>query len=262
MQSFKLDKVLASNTDYYTESDTVLVINKIGTDDTAKNTAKVEGRPCAEIIASMAGLVTVAANRLPLFDLGELNIVIPPDKTFQFSGTGSKYIRIVGSILRLAPGEFTPAGFLARYSEQGKKFYSYQYAKVASDFNLAAGASSDLISFTCPTGEKWVFNSLFMSKLLKQAGPAIEYGLASRVLLQDSPLDNLINAKVLLGISQYGTPYPPNDTDQAIGFSFADRPIEVKPGQVLKVQIVNYTGSQVAVDDTSASLIVGVREYL
>jgi hypothetical protein len=261
MKSFPLDKRLVTNTDYYTESDTALIIQEIGTDDTAKVTPKVEGVPCAEIITAMAALLQNASNRLPLFNLGDLFIVVPPDKTYSFSGTDGKYVRIKGTILRFAPGESLPASFVARYSEQGKKFWSYQADALDSSASIAAGSATDLISFTCPTGEKWVFNSLLMAEATVSASK--NYGFAIRLLLQDEPFDNLINSKTLLGLDQYACPYPPDDTDGNHAGSLKDKPIAVNPGQVLKVQAVNTTSGALVIDaTTSKALIVGVREYL
>jgi hypothetical protein len=261
MKSFPLDKRLATNTDYYTESDTALIIQEIGTDDTAKNTAKVEGVPCAEIITAIGALLQNASNRLPLFNLGDLFIVVPPDKTYRFNGTASKYVRVKGTILRFAPGESLPASFVARYTEQGKKFYSYQAGALTSSASIAAGSATDLISFTCPTGEKWTFNNLLMAEATVASSK--NYGFAIRLLLQDEPFDNLINSKTLLGLDQYACPYPPDDTDGANVGTLKDKPITVNPGQVLKVQAVNITSGALQIDDTtSKALIVGVKEYL
>jgi hypothetical protein len=260
MKSFLLDKRLATNTDYKTESDTAFIITEIGTDDTAKVVAKVEGVPCGEFITDIAPLISKSANRLPLFDLGDLYIVIPPDKTFRFEGTASKYVRIKGTILRFAPGESLPASFVSRYTEQGKKFWSYQAGSLSSSVSVGADTAVDILSFTCPTGEKWLFNNYIMAKHLVSG--AIDYDLTTRIRLQDEPLDNLLNANTKVGISQYQTPYPPNDTDGVYIGSLKDKPIVVNPGQVLKLQAHNTSTSAKTVDVGSKVLIVGQKEYL
>jgi hypothetical protein len=261
MKSFPLDKRLATNTDYYTESDTALIIQEIGTNATSKVTPKVEGVPCAEIITDIGALMQNASNRLPRFNLGGLFIVVPSDKTYRFDGPSGSYVRIKGTILRFAPGESLPASFVSRYTEQGKKFYSYQANALTSTASIAAGSAIDLLSFTCPTGEKWLFNSYLMAEATVSGSK--DYRFTIRLLLQDEPLDNLINSKTLLGLTQYACPYPPDDTDGNNVFILKDNPIEVKPGQVFKVQAVNVHSSALVIDDTtSKALIVGVREYL
>lgn len=261
MKSFLLDKRLKTNTDYYTEADTAFIITEIGTDDTARVTAKVEGVPCCEIITDIAALNVTVNNRLSLFSLGDLQIVIPQDKTFRFSGTAAKWVRIKGHILRFAPGEALPASYVARYNEQGKKYWDYQAAALATSASIAAGSASDLLTFTCPTGEKWVFNNLLMVAAIVTTAP--EYWFGIRLLLQDEPFDNLINSKALLGLTQYATPYPPEDTYGAEGTSLKDRPIEVKPGQILKIQAINTSASAIVIKkDDSKALLVGVKEYL
>jgi len=261
MKSFILDKRLATNTDYYTESDTAYIIQKVGTDDTSKVTAKVDGVPCAEFIDAMANLLVNASNRNDLFDLRDLYIVVPPDKTFRFDGTSGKYVRIKGYILKLGPGENLPPRHLARFQEQGRVFYSYQAGALSSTTTVAAGATTDIISFECPAGEKWVFDSLLMAEAT--VGGSKDYDVTIRLVKQDQPLDNLINSKTLLGLTQYATPYPPDDTDGAVGMTLKDRPIELNPGEVLKVQAVNTSSSSKDLDPTTTkALIVGRQEYL
>lgn len=261
MKSFLLDKRLSTNIDYYTEADTALIIQEIGTDDTARVTAKVEGVPCCEIITDIAALKTDADNRLPLFDLGVFNIVIPQDKVYRFSGTTGKYVRVKGTILRFAPGESLPASFVARYNEQGKKYWDYQAKTLTASASIAAGAASDLLSFTCPTGEKWVFNNLLQAVAMATTTP--EYAFTIRLLLQDEPFDNLIGTKTIVGLTQYDCPHPPEDTYGVNVGTLKDKSIEVAPGQILKIQAINTSAGAVTINsDTSDAILVGMKEYL
>ena len=261
MKSYPLDKKLVTNTDYTMEDDTAFVITEIGTDDTAKVTAKVDGVPCLEFTSDIAGLVSNANNRNPLFNLGDLYIVVPPNKVLRFEGTASKDVRIKGHLLKFGPGESLPAGYVARYNEQGKKFYSYKSGALDSDVAIAAGSATDVISFECPAGEKWVFDSYLMAQATVSGSK--DYDLTIRLLKQDTPLDNLINSKVVLGITQYATPYPPNDANGQVAFTLKEKQIEVNPGEVLKVQVVNVgTSAKTAEASTTKALLVGVKEYL
>jgi len=259
MKKFKLDKRLKTNTDYYTESDTAFIIRKIGTDDTSKVTVKVEGVPCAEIVTDFAPLYATSTNRLDLFDLKDLYIVVPPDKNFRFDGTSGKYVRIQGEILRLGPGEALPASYAGRYTEQGKKFWSYQKDSPDSATSVAAKSASTVLEFTCPTGERWKFPSYLMA-LYASASQMLDF--TTRILKQDEPLDNLINDKTDLGIDQYATPYPPSDTYGEVPFTLEQNPIELEPGQVLKIQAFNTSASAITLQTSSKVLIVGIQEYL
>jgi len=261
MKSYVLDKRVKTNTDYVIEDDTALIIQEVGTDDTSKVTAKVDGVPCLEFITDIAALITNASNRNPLFNLGALYIVVPPTKTLRFEGTDNKYVRIRGSLLKFGPGESLPAGYVARYNEQGKKFYSYQAGALSSTTTVAAGSATNLISFECPAGEKWVFDSYLMAQAL--VGGSKDYDVTIRVLKQDQPLDNLLNSKLVLGLTQYSTPYPPSDSNGAKALSLKEKKIELNPGEVLKVQAVNTSSSSKDLDpSTTKALIVGVQEYL
>jgi hypothetical protein len=261
MKVFKLDKTLATNTDYTTESDIALIIQEVGTDDTAKVTAKVEGIPCAEFTSYLGPLNSNPTNRLPLLNLKDLYIVVPPDKIFRFEGTSEKNVRIKGLLLRFEPNEGLPAEYIARYTEQGKIFFSYLIASLENDTAVPAGSAIDLLTFTCPSGQKYVFNSYFMASL-QDTTPAINYGLVSRILVNDSPLDNLMNSKILLGIDQHATPLPPNDTDGVSVFSFEDKPIALTEGNILKVQIQNITSDSITANTNSTCLIACKKEYL
>jgi len=261
MRSYPLGKLLTTNTDYQTEDDTFLVIQKICTDDTAKLTLKVDGIPVAEITQDIAGKYMSESRFLPAFDLGDLFIVVPPNKILRGEGTAAKAFRIIGFLNKLEPGEAMPATFAGRWAEQGLKYYSYKKTVLASDTACGAGSAIDIISFECPAGEKWVFDN--MLQFVAYVGGSKDYEVTCRLVLQDQPFDNLVNSKLLLGIDQRETPYPPGS---AAGFelmTLKDRPINVEPGQILKVQAVNTSSSSKTIQATTTkALIVGRKEYL
>jgi len=261
MKSYLLGKLLDTNTDYQTEDDTFLVIQKVCTEDTAKVTLKVDGIPVCEITKDIAPLYKSESTYLGAFNLGSLYIVVPPNKILRGEGTAAKRFRIIGYLNKLAPGEALPAGFAARYTEQGLKHYSYKKTVLASDTAVGAGSAADIISFECPAGEKWVFDN--MLQFVAYVGGSKDYDITCRLVLQDQPFDNLVNSKLLLGIDQRETPYPPGS---AAGFelmTLKDRPITVNPGQILKVQAVNTSASSKTIQATTTkALIVGKKEYL
>jgi hypothetical protein len=260
MQTYVLDKRLATNTDYTTEGDVCLVIKKIGTNSTTKLTAKVAGAPCGDFIDAMGALTKTSSNKAGLFDLGDLYIVVPPDKTFRFDGASGAYVRIYGDLIRLGPNEAIPAALAGRYAEQASKFYTFYANSLTSTVTLAAGASSDLISFEVSADEKLTFNNYLMAKYL--VGGAIDYEVTTRIAVQDAFLDNLLNSKVPLGITQAATPYPPNSTDGEEVLTFKDRPFEAKAGNSVKLQIYNTGSGSKDVQPGSKALIVAVKEYI
>jgi len=262
MRTYRLDKELVVGTTYYTEADKALVILEAGTDDTAKNTLKVNGVPCLELITDIAPLVPVSTNMNRLHKLGDLQVVIPPDTTFYIEGTASKKMRIKGFILDLAGGEILPAGYKARYEEQGKKFYSYIQKSLTYDTTVPAKGEVTCYEFTCPTGEKWRFDGLMMAEVLDDTSLKEQFNV--RLYLQDTPFDNLVYSKLVLGMETKAFPYPPNTTDGIEPGSLKETPIDVLPGETLKITFVN-TGSSFTKSGTHAYykiLLVGKKEYL
>jgi len=262
MKSYRLDKELVVGTTYYTESDKALVIMEAGTDDTSKITLKVNGVPCLEITQDAAPLVKTSSNMNDLLKLGDLYVVVPPDTTFYVDGTASKKMRIRGFILDLAGGESLPAGYLARFKEQGKKFFSYISKNLTYDTTVPAGGEVVCYEFTCPTGEKWRFDNLMMAEVLDDTTLKEQFNV--RLYLQDTPFDNLVSSKLVLGMETKAFPYPPNTTDGIEPGSLKDTPIDVLPGETLKITFIN-TGSSFTKSGTHAYykvLLVGKKEYL
>lgn len=261
MKSFLLGKLLYTNTNYETEDDTFLIIQKVCTEDDAKVTIKVDGIPAAEIITDMAPLYQSESTFLKLFKLSDLFVVVPPNKILRLEGTDDKRVRIVGFLNKLAPGEALPAAFAARWTEQGQKYSSYKKTALAADTACGAGSAIDIITFECPAGEKWLFED--MLQFVAYVGGSKDYDIRARLVLQDQPFDNLVNAKLLLGIDQRETPYPPGS---AAGFEFMtlkERPIKVAPGQIFRVQAVNTAATSKTIQATTTkALIVGKKEYL
>lgn len=260
MKTYRLDKELVVGTNYYTEADKALVILEAGTDDAAKNTLKVNGVPCLEIITDEAPLHTINTNLNKLLQLGDLQVVIPPDTTFYITGTASAKMRIRGFILDLAAGEPLPAGYKARYDAQGKKFFSYIAKTLSHDAEVAADAELICYEFTCPTGEKWRFDNLMMAEVLDDTTEKPQFNV--RLYLQDTPFDNLVTAKLVLGMESYAFPYPPKETIESQPGTLKETPIDVLPGETLKVSFIN-TGD--AFDPTAGwykVLLTGIKEYL
>ena len=262
MKSYKLDKELVVGTDYYTEADKALVILAAGTDDTAKATLKVNGVPCLELTSDAAPLHVTNSNLNKLLELGELQVVVPPDTTFKVEGTTDKKMRIKGFVLDLAPNESLPAGYVARYNEQGKKFFSYISEDLTYDTTVPAQGEVTCYEFTCPTGEKWTFDNLMMAAVLDDTTLKDQFNV--RLYKQDKPFDNLVYSKLVLGMETLSFPYPPVETTEEEAGTLKDSPIDLLPGETLKITFVN-TGADFTKSGTHAyykALLVGKKEYL
>ena len=238
-----LDKTLPCGGSYRAEIDKAYVIRKAGTADTAKVTLRVAGAPCLEIVDKVAPQSVKAASRKPLLDLEDLYVVVPPGKTLEILGTTNKFIRVKGEILDLAPGEVLTTTLLARYAEQFKKFLSYRYASWTSSAAAAIpkGDINDIISFTCPAGEKHVFDSFYGGYTDCTAYPAGVFleELGTRIYVDDKPWDIMEDTMGFRGISSIAAPIPPDDTFGAEPFSLKDMPIVLTPGRKLRIAAYN-----------------------
>lgn len=262
MKSYRLDKELVVGTNYFTEADKALVIQEVGTDDTDKITLKVAGVPCLEITQDIAPLTKTSSNTNDLLNLRDLYVVVPPDTTFWVEGTATKKMRIRGFILDLSGQESLPAGYLARFREQGKKFFSYISKNLIYDTTVPAGGEVVCYEFTCPTGEKWRFDDLMMAAVLDDSTLKEQFNV--RLYLQDTPFDNLVSGKLVLGLETKAFPYPPSATVNMVPGTLKDTPIDVLPGETLKITFIN-TGSDFTKSGSHAyykALLVGIKEYL
>ncbi len=262
MKTYRLDKEIVVGTTYYTEADKALVIKEAGTDDTSKITLRVAGVPCLELTQDIAPLVATSSNMNGLLNLEDLYVVVPPDTTFDVDGTSSKKMRIRGFILDLAGQEPLPAAYLTRFKEQGKKFFSYISKNLTYDTTVPADGEVTCYEFTCPTGEKWRFDNLMMAEVLDDTTLKEQFNV--RLYLQDTPFDNLVSSKLVLGMETKAFPYPPNTTDGIVPGTLKETPIDVLPGETLKITFIN-TGSSFTKSGTHAYykvLLVGKKEYL
>jgi len=267
MKQYLLDKVISEGTLYRSESDKALIIEKIGTNSSSKVTFSVAGSPVAEIINTFAPLTKVNTNLCGPFALGPNYIVVPQDKTFKFEGASGSYCRIIGRILEFEPDEALPSDYKTRYTEQGKRFISYQSGSYSSSAgaSISAGQEETIMTFTCPTGERWTFNSIYMGEVYTTGGTIAREALATRIYVDDKPFDIVETESGPLGIYSAAAPYPPREDVNYEAFSLEAKPIVLEPGHTLKVTWIN-TGSAatLASDETLEArvLIVGVKEYL
>lgn len=236
-----LDKIFDIGAVYRAESDKAYVFDKIATDSTTIAKVKVGGTVCGEIEDDICSMFPVGGNLLGPVELGALRIIVPPGKTLEFEGESGKRFRCVGQILELAPGEALPTELMARYAEQGKKFIDYLLAAVSRPAGtvIVKDAEITVLEFTCPPGEEWVFNRLFMAEAAHDGVVSPPHQFAFRPYVEDKALDIIEAIMGRKGLCNQSAPYPPRIAINTTPFSLKELPIKLTPGKTLKVTVIN-----------------------
>ena len=247
MKKYFLDKTIAVGTLYRAETDKAYVIKAIGTDSATKATLSVAGVPVAEIYSEMAPLYPTSGNLNGPINLGKLFIVIPPTKTFSFTGAAGSSMRLIGELIELEPGEVLPSDLLSRFTEQGRKFISYLTGSVttAAGGTITAGTETDIIVTTVPVAERFILNRLYMAEgRLDDYTPVPRF--YSRIYVDGKPLDNVEATMGPLGIAGSSAPHPARIAVNTKPFSFEEKPLVLDAGKDLRITMIN-TGADYTV---------------
>jgi hypothetical protein len=253
-KAYKLDKLFAMNTDYTMEADKALIIRKVGTDDTADVTPNIDGINLGVFTKAVAPLPRTYDFDLPLLDLGDLYYVVPPDKILKFTGTATKFVRCVGDILKLAPGEPLPGNYLDRFNNQGNKFVTYITGSATSG-TWADGGWVTLKELVPKTVETYLFKDYVGFNV---AGTLTALALNKyRVRFQYNSeyLDILTTNMGHLGIDAYQMYHPPTYNKNVEMFTLEGFPILVEGDKVFKVEAQNNTGSDLTLTSSNYPFI-------
>jgi len=247
MQKYFLDKTIDVGVLYRTETDKAYVIREIGTTSTTKATLSVAGIPVIEIYSELAPNYKTSSNLNGPIKLGKLFIVIPPTKTFTFTGSTGSTMRLVGEIIELSPGETLPTDLMSRWTEQGRKFISYLTGSVttAAGGTVGAGAEADIIVTTIPVAERYTLNRIYMAEGRLDDYTAVPQ-FYSRIYINGKPLDIIETTMGRLGIAGSSAPHPPRAGVNFEAFSFAERPLTLEAGTDLRITMIN-TGADYTV---------------
>jgi len=241
--TYFLKKILKTNTTYEMEKDRYYVIRKIGTDVSAKTTAKVDGIPAVDIFNLIAPIARTSSNTLGPLDLGEYFIVVPPERKLLFESTGSGNVYVEGELVVLSPGESIPSEHLARYNTYANRKITYIDASYTVGASWPAGQEVKVADITPPTIEDWIFDG-FAGVSVSGLSAAQTYGQINLKLYYDGkPLDLLVATAGPHGIETLKMPLPPTDSAEKELFSFKDKPIAVVGGHTLTVTAINVSGS-------------------
>jgi len=277
MKTYLLDKTIAVGTAYTAELDKGLVIEEISTSSTTRAVLFVAGAPCAEVVADLAPVFPELKNLNTPLPLGDNYVVVPPAKEFKFSGSSGSEMRLKGKIIELEPGESLPAGLLARWTEQAKKYISYKSGvlTVAAGSTWAAGTESKIIDFDVPAGERWLFAHRYQAEARLDDLVEVPRGY-SQIRINDDPLDILSAGMGKKGIAGSAAPNPPRalttkTTDvevvlvDKVAMSLEKMPLELKAGTNLKIYLINTAADYTVPVGKTLNLIahiVGVKEYV
>jgi hypothetical protein len=241
--TYFLKKILKTNTTYEMEKDRYYVIRKIGTDVSAKVTAKVDGIPAVDIFNLIAPIARTSSNTLGPLDLGEYFIVVPPERKLLFESTGSGNVYIEGDLVVLSPGESIPSEHLARYNTYANRKITYLDTSATVGTSWPAGQEVTVVDITPPTIEDYIFDS-FAGVSVSGLSAAQTYGQINLKLYYDGkPLDLLVFTAGPHGIETLTMPLPPTDSANKDPFTFKEKPITVVGGHTLSVKAVNVSGS-------------------
>jgi hypothetical protein len=260
-EKYVLDKAITPGILYRSEPDAFFVVKAIGTDSTTKAQLKVEGAVVAEIINKIALIEARDVERFPPIDLGDLYVVIPPDKVFECTGDSGSKMRLVGELWKLGPGEGLPGPFAGRFAEQSKHYITYQGGinGIGASASWAADAEYTVIDFTAPAGERHVFNRyLYVRRTGVIADGAIGV-IAIRLYVNDKPLDIHDPSKEPIGIDTVAGHWYADATSYLKPVDISGMPITLDPGRKLTITARNISGAAIA---TAAGEEAKVEVYI
>lgn len=240
MKTYKIDWFLSAGTEYKLQSFQVLVIRKVGTDSANGVRIKVAGTECGAFISKLSPLTKTTTEPLPLLDLGEHFLVVPPSREYIFEGSGT--VRIQGELIELGPGETVPADLVARFNEQKNKYVTYVTSSVDLGTDVAWGAGSEIELFKkkLETHEKMVFNGVVRIDQ-KNVGTSPKT-VAIKLYMDGEPLHNRYADSGEEGIDLKAFLIESGKLEY---YTLEKNPIVVEPDHEIKITAKNISGANI-----------------
>lgn len=240
-----LDKVIDVDAAYRAESDKAYVVRKAGTSSTTEAILKVGGIDSLKLVDKIAAIMATHLSLFPAVDLGDLFVVIPPDKEFSFTGSAGSKMRLSGQILELSPGEVLSTTLLARYGEQGRRYLRYETGSFSkgTDTDWPADEENEVWKLTSPAGERHTLKRILYADIANLSAAHGPGDWALRLYRQDAPLDILDTTMGDPGIDLWNLEYIYDTTEYHGPFSIADMPQVLEPGRKLSVNARNVSGA-------------------
>lgn len=265
MKVYKLDKIVPTNTELTMEPYRAYVIEAWGTNDTAEVTAYIDAKKVGSILANLAPLRKTTSNLGGPLPLGQNYLVVPPDKTYKFTGTSAKLVHIMGKIVELAVGESLPADYLSRFGSQHMEYVTcLEGSTVGTGTNFADGAEVTLKSLTPSTVEQYTFNSrMYVNQVAAGSDAEAEGDLGVRFYLDGVPFDILKSGTGKRGIARMSMEIPDTATyGKAFEpFTLEDNPIVVPGDKTFEVKLMNVSGDKLFSSTQAQFRWYGVAVY-
>jgi len=247
---FPLDMILEEGREFETGKREALVIRKIGTNaspETSPAWLEIDKKPVGKIVQALWPINKVNTLFWDLLDLENLFYVVPPETSIAVKGPAGCEIRIVGEILKLAPGEAVPGDLLARFDAQPKHYKTFLFGNLdwSAGRTFAVNEEVEVLSYTPKTIEKVLVYGPVMAKL--QGWTRAMHQVALRFYVENAPLDILLEKTRWGGIDIYNTPYPPTEDTEHNGFILPKGYIEVLGDRTLSVRLRNISGAAISI---------------
>lgn len=261
MKKTYLDKIFEVGTSYKTHERVAYIIKKLGTNDTSSIYLKIQNWVTGNLIQNVAPAYKTDSTNIGPLNLEGLYYVIPPKTDFSVVGTSGKYMRAIGYVLLLDPGEVLPAEHQSRFQAQ---FNSYKtYVTGTYDFGSAtawsAGDEVELYSLTPKTNETYIFNDLL---LIEYTGFTANPGdVTIQFYIDNNPLEYLYDSSVNPGIDLLSIPSYSGVSANEDVFKLRDLPIELEGDHTLKITAKNVSGSDISLSSASITLYAVVQYH-
>jgi len=264
MKVYKLDKLVAMNTELVMERYRAYIIQYIGTNDTAPVTCRIDAKKVGVLLTEVAPLRKNTDNFSGILPLKDHLLVVPPEKTYKFEGTAGTFVRIKGKLLELAVGEGLPADYLTRFENQHNEYVvCVEGADVNTGTSWADGAEVTLYTLTPTSIEEYLFNSrLFVDQVAAGTPAEAEGNVGVRPYIDGAPLDHILADTGRRGWDRMSMEIP-NTTDNKDlePFTLEAAPIKVEPDRTLDITAMNVSGGTLFGTTTATFHLYGVAIY-
>jgi len=191
MKLYPLRKYVEMGTEFTQERYRAFYINAIGTDDTADVEAIIQARKTTKFSNAIAPNRILSTNRQTPAPLTDLPLIIPPDATYEFTGTSGTYVLLIGKMAALEPGEAMPADWATRFNQQHIRFRkAIETSAVGTGTSWAADAEITLLTLRPTSVEKYVIDNRVGVQIVAAGTTAVAEGdISIYMTLDGEPID-------------------------------------------------------------------------
>jgi len=239
---YVLDKAFSAGSSYTAEDNKFYKVYAEATDATSDIYIQVDQWSMPAVKDIVAPLRKRTANLLGPLDLGDRWISIPPRTPFRIVGPSGTYLRAIGEIGVLGPGEPVPAEVIERYHAQPKRqlVYLENVFSLGTDVSWGAGVEQTVYSITPTARERYICDSVVM---IDVANVTLSPGDMGIIFMKDTERFDIFETGMgHLGVDALSMPRPP-DSDNMEPFSLETHPVVLGPAETLSIIARNNTGA-------------------